>query len=104
MAPARTHRDHNVHEVYSTVQSKGQCTVIELSEKMEDARKGRPPTVVPLTSALLQEISRQQQQKETQLFTTNNNSVGVVSTSGSAPQLQGATAINLTEMGRQTHR
>ena len=107
----------NVHDVYSpvystvystvqysTVQSKGQCTVIKLSEKMEDVRKGRPPTVDPLTSAVLQRILHQQQQKGTQLSTTSNDSVGVASTSGSALQLQGATAINLTEMGRQTHR
>ena len=112
MAPAHAHRDHNLHEVHSTVystiqcntvQSKGQCTLIELSKKMEDARKGRCPTVFPLTSALLQQILHQQQQKGTQLSTTSNDSAGVVSTSGSAPQLQGATAINLTEMGRQTH-
>ena len=56
--------------------------------KMEGARQARPPTVVPLTTDLIQKIlQQQQQQKRAILSATNKASTGVTASQyGSVPQ------------------
>ena len=85
------------------------CSDQRAELKMEGARQARPPTVVPLTTDLIQKILHQQQlQKGAALFAANKatqDSVGVTASQcDSVPQQQGATAINLTEMGKHHHQ
>ena len=83
----------------------------------------RPPTVVPLTRDLIQQIFQQQQQRGAQPLNTTTSKaaqagqgaprpilrqatqMGIGKSTGSVPQQgQGATAINSIEMGNQRHK
>ena len=74
--------------------------------KMEGAKQARPPAVVPLTTDLIKKIlQQQQQQKGAALSAANKAAQGVTASQyGSVPQQQGATAINLAEMGKHHHQ